>query len=188
MPEVEIRPAVRNDLKYLVKIEHAYQSLYVWQMDRVLEEGQMIINFRQTRLPRPVQVDEGTHPLLNEENWSRYQAVLVAILAQEPVGYIGLSDQIVPKTIWITDCAVREDLRRKGIGTALVLAAQEWGVEHGFRKSVIEVQSKNHPAIQMARKLGYDFSGYNDHYYTNQDIVLFFARSLRTYPQSSGQG
>lgn len=180
MPEIEIRPAVVGDLSFLVKIEHVYQSTYVWQMDRVMEDGQITVHFRQTRLPRPVRVDYcGTHPLLEEENWSRYQAVLVATIAGEAIGYIGLSDQFSPRTLWVTDCAVREDARRKGIGTALVLAAQEWGVEHGFRKVVMEMQSKNHPAIQMAHKLGYEFCGYNDNYFPNQDIALFFSRPLR---------
>jgi len=180
MPEVQIRPAVVNDLSSLVRIEHSYQSLYVWQMDRVVEDGQILLNFRQTRLPRPVRVDYlGSHPLLNEDNWSRYQAVFVATIQQIPVGYIGLSDQFSPKTLWVTDCAVRDDHRRQGIGTALVIAAQDWAAEQGFRRAVLEMQSKNHPAIQMARKLGYEFCGYNDHYFANQDIALFFSRSLR---------
>lgn len=179
MPEIEIRPATINDLPYLAKIEHSYQSLYVWQMDRSIEGGQILINFRQTRLPRPVKVEyAGSHPLLNDENWRRYQAVLVACLAQVPMGYVGLSDQVTPHALWITDCLVREDLRRQGIGTALILAAQEWGRENSFRQAILEMQSKNHPAIQMARKLGYEFCGYNDHYFANQDIALFFSRSL----------
>ena len=180
MPEVEIRPAVKEDLVYLVQIEHSYQSQYVWQMDRTMEEGQIIIHFRQTRLPRAQRVENsGPSPLLNEENWSRYQALLVAILAGVPVGYVGLSDQVVPRTVWVTDCAVRESVRRRGIGSALLLAAQEWGIENGFRRIVIEVNPKNHPAIQLARKLSFEFSGYNDHYLANQDITLFFARSLQ---------
>lgn len=179
MPEVQIRPAVRSDLPYLVEVEHNYQSQYVWQMDRQIEDGQIMINFCQTRLPRLVRVEMGTHPLLNEDNWSRYQALLVAIIDQTPVGYLGLSDQLVPRTIWVTDCAVREARRRQGIGAALVLAAQEWGLEHNFRRIILEMESKNYPAIQLSRKLGYEFCGYNDHYYTNQDIALFFSRSLR---------
>ena len=179
MPEVAIRPAIRSDLPYLVAVEHGYQSQYVWQMDRLIEDGQVAINFRQTRLPRPMRVETGPTPLLNEENWSRYQALLIAMIEQVPVGYIGLSDQLVPKTIWVTDCAVREAHRRKGVGTTLMLAAQEWGMEHGFRRVMVEMESKNYPAIQMARKLGYEFCGYNDHYYTNQEIILFFSRSLR---------
>ena len=142
--------------------------------------GKLLSIFARRGCPRPVRVDyAGSHPSLNEENWSRYQAVLVATIGQVPVGYIGISDQFAPKTVWITDCVVREDLRRQGIGSALVLAAQEWGAEHGFRKAIMEMQSKNHPAIQMARKLGYEFCGYNDHYFANQDIALFFSRALR---------
>ena len=180
MPEIQIRPAVASDLDDLVKIEHGYQSLYVWQMDRAIEDGQFAVNFRQTRLPRPVRVEySGSHPRLNADNWPRYQAVFVAVLEGGIVGYIGLSGQFAPKTAWITDCAVREDMRRQGIGTALVLAAQEWASENGFRKTILEMQSKNHPAIQMARKLGYEFCGYNDHYFANQDIALFFSRTLR---------
>ncbi|MBE0697666.1 MAG: GNAT family N-acetyltransferase [Anaerolineaceae bacterium] len=180
MPEIEIRPATVNDLRYVVKIEHSYQTMFVWQMDRSIQDGQININFRQTRLPRTVRVDyAGSHPLLNEENWPRYQAVLVATVAQIPVGYIGMSDQFASKAIWITDCAVKEDYRRQGIGTTLILAAQEWGIEQGFRKAILEMQSKNYPAVQLARKLGYEFCGYNDHYFPNQDIALFFSRSLR---------
>lgn len=180
MPEIKIRPAVVSDLADLVKIEHSYHSLFVWQMDRVLDEGQISVSFRLMRLPRPVQVDyAGSHPLLNHENWSRYQAVLVATAADTLVGYIGISDQFAPRTLWVTDCAVREDMRRQGIGTALILAAQDWGTENGFRKAILEMQSKNHPAIQLAHKLGYEFCGYNDHYFPNQDIALFFSRSLR---------
>lgn len=180
MPEIKIRPAMASDLDHLVKIEHGYQSLYVWQMDRMIEDGQFAVNFRQTRLPRPVRVEySGSHPLLNAENWPRYQAVFAAILEGDCIGYIGLSGQFAPKTAWITDCAVREDVRRQGIGTALILAAQEWASENGFRRTILEMQSKNHPAIQMARKLGYEFCGYNDHYFANQDIALFFSRTLR---------
>lgn len=180
MPEIAIRPGVVSDLAALVKIQHSYQSQSVWQMDRVMEDGQIHVHFRQTRLPRPISVEfTGSHPLLNEDNWMRYQAVLIATSQGMPVGYIGMSDQIVPRTLWVTDCAVRLDMRRQGIGAGLVLAAQEWGVEHGFRRIVLEMQSKNQPAIGLARKLGYDFCGYNDQYYPNQDIALFFSRSLR---------
>ena len=47
------------------------------------------------------------------------------------------------------------------------------------RRLVLEMQHKNHAAIQLAKKLGFDFCGYNDRYYANHDIGLFFAKSLR---------
>jgi hypothetical protein len=41
------------------------------------------------------------------------------------------------------------------------------------------MQPKNYPAICLAQKLGFDLCGYNDRYFANQDIALFFAKNLR---------
>jgi ribosomal protein S18 acetylase RimI-like enzyme len=82
-------------------------------------------------------------------------------------------------TTWVTDLAVKRRQRRQGIGSALLLAAQEWGLAHESRYLVLEVQPKNHSALRMAQKLGFEFCGYNDRYFANRDIGLFFAKSLR---------
>jgi ribosomal protein S18 acetylase RimI-like enzyme len=86
---------------------------------------------------------------------------------------------MVPRTVWLKDLVVLEEARQKGIGTALTIAAQDWGVERGYRRMTVELQLKNYPAIHMFRKLGYEISGYSDQYYLNQDIALFFTRWLR---------
>jgi RimJ/RimL family protein N-acetyltransferase len=41
------------------------------------------------------------------------------------------------------------------------------------------VQSKNVPAIRLAQKSGFEFCGYNDQYYLNKDVALFFAKVLK---------
>ena len=70
-------------------------------------------------------------------------------------------------------------LRLKGIGTALVLAAQNWSMQRMNRRITMEIPSKNYPAIKLAMKLGFEFSGYNDAYYPNKDIALFFSRFMK---------
>ena len=179
MPEIEIRPAVLADFTRLVSLEHSYKTPYVWQMDRASEEGSVIINFREIRLPRPVRVEYPHSPEKLVENWKSLSEMLVALMAGGQVGYIALKEQSVPNALWVTDLVVGENNRRKGIGSALVLAAQAWAAQHGMRRIIIEMQSKNYPAIKLALKLGYEFCGYNDHYYANQDIALFFAGFLR---------
>ena len=57
MPSIEIRPAILNDLPLLNAIEHTYETLYTWQMDRTINESQVMVNFREIHLPRPVRVD-----------------------------------------------------------------------------------------------------------------------------------
>jgi ribosomal protein S18 acetylase RimI-like enzyme len=70
-------------------------------------------------------------------------------------------------------------VRRQGIGTGLLLAGMEWTKQHGLDRLVIEMQPKNYPALCMAQKLGFGFCGYQDPYYTNHDIALFFSKPVR---------
>jgi ribosomal protein S18 acetylase RimI-like enzyme len=179
MPEIHIRPATSADIPALMAIDHDYSSDFVWQMEIQAEEGRIGVSFRQIRLPRSVRVEypRAVRNLSNE--WKQRDGILVALLDEQPVGYISLMLNSAPLTAWATDLAVARRLRRQGIGSALVLAAQEWGEAHDCRRLVLEMQPKNYPAIQMAQKLGFDFCGYNDRYYANHDIGLFFAKGLR---------
>lgn len=179
MPEIEIRPAVATDIPTLTALDHNYSSDYVWQMEIRAEEEQVGVNFREIRLPRSVRVEYPRPISTLADEWTLRSGLLVALLDGEVIGYTSLMLHIAPATTWMTDLAVLRRLRRQGIGSALVLAAQEWGRQHDSRRIVMEMQPKNHPTIHLAQKLGFDFCGYNDRYYANHDIALFFAKSLR---------
>lgn len=178
MPKIEIRPAVAADLPVLVAMDHSCASDYVWQMDSVRDPGQAGAVFREIRLPRPIPLEYPRPVALLAEEWSRRAGMLVAVEAQGLAGYIRLVENLLPGTAWITDLAVLPRLRRQGVGSALVLAAQAWARDRGGRQAVLETTSKNIAAIRLAQKLGYEFCGYNDHYYLTQDIALFFGRPL----------
>jgi GNAT superfamily N-acetyltransferase len=179
MPEIHIRPAIAADIPSLTAIDHNYSSEFVWQMELQSEEGLVGVNFRETRLPRSARVEYPRRAEMLTHDWTQRAGLLVALLAEVPVGYISMTLDMAPVTAWSTDLVVLRRLRRQGIGSALVLAAQEWGGDHDCRRLVLEMQPKNHPAIQMAHKLGFDFCGYNDRFYANHDIGLFFAKALR---------
>ncbi|HEX9012998.1 MAG TPA: GNAT family N-acetyltransferase [Anaerolineaceae bacterium] len=179
MPQIEIRPAALSDLSKLTAMDHSFKTNYVWQMDVASEEGQMGITFREVRLPRPIKVD---YPRATESlaaDWPERATILVGLLENQPVGYISISEKIAPTTAWVTNLVVDPAVRRQGIGSALALASQDLALQRRLRRTVLEMQSKNIPAIHLARKLGYDFCGYNDHYYENQDIAVFFGLFLR---------
>jgi ribosomal protein S18 acetylase RimI-like enzyme len=179
MPAVEVRPAQLSDLNAIQTFNPSFQTPYVWQMERFMDEGQWSIHFRELRLPRPVNVEYPRSADYMQPDWISSSTILVAILNGNQVGFLRMRPHLTPKTAWITDLVVREDVRRQGIASVLSIAAQDWAVKHDYRRSILEMQSKNYPAIRMALKLGYEFCGYNDHYYANQDIALFFARFLR---------
>lgn len=180
MPEIEIRPVTAEDIPALTGMDHTYTSDWVWQMEiNTQDEGQVRVNFREVRLPRSVRVDYPRPYRDLSQDWEARSGLLVAVLEGEPVGYVSLQTGVAPLTAWATDLAVKRRLRRQGIGSALLLAAQDWGAQHDCRYLVLEMQPKNYPAIQMARKLGFDFCGYNDRYFASHDIGLFFAKALR---------
>jgi len=102
-----------------------------------------------------------------------------AILDQDVVGYISLLERGIDSAVCVTDLVVNATVRRQGIGSALLAAAQDWAADRSLRRVILEMQSKNLPAIRFSQKFGYDFCGYNDQYYLTQDVMLFFAKILK---------
>jgi ribosomal protein S18 acetylase RimI-like enzyme len=178
MPSLDIRPMTLEDRPVLFSFSHSYLTSYVWQMERLFEDGQTTICFREIRLPREVQVEYPRQPERPEAIGMDSSMVLVAVMNNTPVGYISLKAQVSPNLVQVTDLIVSESQRRQGIASGLIIAAQDWAAAQGLQRIVIEIQSKNYPAIQLANKTGYEFCGYHDHYYSNHDIALFFARFL----------
>ena len=180
MPEVQIRPVMKDDLESLKLISTTYSSSRVWQLERPADDGGMGSLFREVRLPRDARIEYPRSA--GQIFWGFDQnkdLFLTAVMDGIPVGYLHLSNEVAPQTAWVKDWVVREDLRRRGIGATLLLAGQEWSAEADYRRIVVEMQSKNYPAICLVRKLGFEFSGFSDQFYSNQDIALFFGRALR---------
>lgn len=179
MPKIEIRPAIATDIHALMAIEHNYSSDYVWQMDLRQEDSEISVVFREVRLPR---TSQGTYPRDHQtlaDNWTHRDGLLIAELENKIVGYISLTKNAILQTTWATDLAVKRRFRRQGIGSALVISAQEWATHNNSRRLILEMQPKNFPAIQLVKKLGFELCGYNDHYFANHDIALFFSKWLR---------
>lgn len=179
MTELQIRPAVSTDLSVLMAIDHSCQTDYVWQMDIQRDEGDMMVNFHQIRLPRTVSVDYPRPVAALSETWSRRTGMLVAVMAGQVAGYLRMNDVVLPRVVWLTDVVVAPRFRRQGIGSALIQAAHAWAIDRKNERALFEMLPKNNPAIRLAQKLGYEFCGYNDQYYTKQDVALFFGRSIQ---------
>jgi len=175
---VYIRPAVATDMPGLMRIDHAGTSDYVWQLDLRKENGQVIAGFREVRLPRPVNVNYPRDPLALADEWAQRSATFVALTGDASIGYVCVLEHSHATTVWITDLVVDAQSRHQGIGSALLNAVQDWATSRGARDIFLEMSSKNYPAIRLALKFGFEFCGYNDHYYVTKDVALFFGRSL----------
>jgi GNAT superfamily N-acetyltransferase len=174
-----VRPAELTDLDVCLALDPSYSTEFVWQMDLQGEDSQRAVTFRVVRLPRSMRVSYPRDKSQLAAGWKRCDGFVVAVLSERIVGYLALSEHAAEGAAWINDLVVERTHRRQGVGTALYNAASEWARSRALRRLLIQVQTKNYPAICFCDKLGLTFCGFNDQYYANQDIAVFFARNLR---------
>ena len=174
-----IRSATPSDYEICLEIDHSCSTDYVWQMLLEETEGTFTTSFRQARLPRSTKV---LYPRSGEaliQSWQLHSCFLVAEWEEQLVGYVSIREELSQETAWATDLIVDRPHRLKGVGTTLLRASREWALERHLRRLIIETQTKNFPAISFLQKHGLVFCGYNDLYYPNHDIAVFFGQTLR---------
>ena len=177
--DIKFRSAMSTDMIRLVGMNHSCNSDYVWQLNLNKNADEINVALRKVRLPRSVQVQYPRNYLALADEWRRDGHTLVALSQGVPIGYIRFREQITAEAVWIIDLVITTEARKKGVATALIRYVENWAIERKNRQLFVETSSKNHPAISLAKKMGFEFSGYNDHYYATQDIALFFGKLLK---------
>jgi GNAT superfamily N-acetyltransferase len=179
MREVTIRNATSSDIALLVSLDHSFSTDHVWQMSHKHQAEHIDVAFHEIRLPRPMRVNYPRNPEKLIDEWILRSAMWIAERNGTPFGYLAVQDGPAPNSAWITDLVVSLPERRQGVGTQLLRVAGDWGRARGLNRIFMEMQSKNFPVIQMVRRAGLTFSGYNDSFYPDQDIALIFSLALR---------
>jgi len=113
MPEIEIRSAIATDIPYLLKINHNFTSERVWQMEIQREDNHLEIVFREVKLPRSVQVSYPVDFHTLPDLWNQRSVILVAVIDGAPIGYIGLMENLSPKSVWVSDFAIEPKHRTR---------------------------------------------------------------------------
>lgn len=178
-PTITIRSASPADYEVCQTLDHSCSTDYVWQVAMDTQAGALEVQFRPARLPRSMKViyPRGGEALL--QSWREHACFLVAMWDNGVVGYINMRVEDAQETAWVADMAVEPSHRMSGVGTLLLRGARQWAMDQNLRRFIVETQTKNYPSIQFLQKRGLIFCGYNDLYYPNQDIAVFFGQSLR---------
>jgi ribosomal protein S18 acetylase RimI-like enzyme len=176
---MHIQPAELADVNLCYHLNMGYSTDYVWQMQS-RENGRAIeVRFDTVRLPRSMRVEYPRSPDELIEHWQQEGCFLVIRNRQDDlVGFLDGWPRPWQNLLWISNFGVDQTYRRQGFGSRLLKAATRWAKEHHLRQLMLEVQTKNHPAISFAHKHGFQFCGYNERYYPNGDIALFFSLSV----------
>lgn len=179
MEGLQIRKGVRPDIGLMKSFDHTMKTSHVWQMQQNVNNGEITTRFIQTQLPREMRIVYPRSPETLDDKWGDFSAVLVGCIDQAPVGYVTINAYFSPDLAWIKDIVVDEVWRRKGIASQLVEEAAVWAKERQIQRLMVEMSSKNFPAISLAKKNKFEFSGFNDNYFRNKDIALYFTRDLK---------
>lgn len=174
-----IRDAIDEDVEVCLAMDHAYTTEHVWQMEMNDDNERVSMTFRTVRLPRPMRVVYPRNPNLLRAAWQRRDCFMVALIDEQVRGYLNMRVDVAHGNARVMDLAVEPDWRRQGIGGALLKAARLWAREQNLSRLIVETQTKNYPGICFCQKYGLAFCGFNDQYYPNQDIALFFGQRVR---------
>ena len=178
MPEIEIRAVNQDDLTPMIELDHSYKTDHMLQMQMNSDETNLGVNFRKVRLPRLSTIQ---YPRTEEElvkSWELSSSIFVGIIKNEFVAYIGMEEIPSSSLVRVRDIVVAPNYRRLGIASGLILAAEKWASSRKFSMMILEMQPKNNPAINLAKKLGYSFSGFQNRYFPNQEMAIFFEKYI----------
>ena len=180
MLELNIRSAVAEDVQICADFDAGYTTEYVWQMQ--LREGEWShgVDFTRLRLPRAMSVTFPFYPSEISAMLYRAQYMLVATIGDEGdiVGYVAGGVEAWRQSLSIDLLLVRKDARRQKVAKSLLNAVRVFAVENGATHIDFSMQTKNDPAIKLARQQGAILCGYNDRLYPNGDIALLYTLQL----------
>ncbi len=176
---MNIRSAQARDLDACLALDPSYETDYVWQMETTRPAGAVSIAFRETRLPRTMRVSGTPVRDLVSEHFELGECFLVAEEENVIRGYLDMTADRWKQIAWLNHLTVASDRRRRGMGSGLLRAGLDWAREQGLSTIMAETSTKNHPASALCQKHGFTFCGFNERYYSNRDIAIFFALVLR---------
>jgi ribosomal protein S18 acetylase RimI-like enzyme len=204
---VEIRVSEGDDLRSCLALDDSFVATHTWQVESVrgepgatpfsmqstvtLGDTPLSVTFRPVKLPRARRVSGQVAASLREGNevsmlarlqqWQAADLVLLAEQGTKLCGYIVVT--VVPSSGigWVSALVVANSLRRQGIGSMLLAAARRWaryGQGQNVRAFMLELSTKNYPAVAFCRKEGFNFCGYTDYSFSNGDVVLLFVNPV----------
>lgn len=95
----------------------------------------------------------------------------VAELNGEQIGWIELGYEKWNSRMRVWEFLVREEFRRRNVGTLMMNHAVKLAKEKGARMLVLETQSCDVPAIRFYLNFGFELIGFDAAAYSNEDIA-----------------
>ncbi len=112
-----------------------------------------------------------------------HRPVTVATIDDELAGYVLVSLRKGARALRVYSLAVGARFARRGVGRALLQAAEAYGRRHRREALTLEVRYDNASAIALYESCGFRQFGEHTHYYADGATALRYEKPLLPAPQ-----
>ena len=112
-----------------------------------------------------------------------HRPVIAATIDDELAGYVLVSLRKGARALRIYSLAVGARFARRGVGRALLQAAEAYGRRHRREALTLEVRYDNASAIALYESCGFRQFGEHPHYYADGATALRYEKPLLPTPQ-----
>ena len=179
MAEIEIGAATLDEMTQITQIDLSFESDYVWKTQMLEGLDSFESSFQRIRLPKTIRVSYQAYSAANMENLIRQRQILSVRYEENVIGYVRLEQDETVNRLVIKTGGVMPEYRNKGVGTVLLDQICDIARHNRIRSLVCMVQAKNDPTIRFLLARGFVFCGYQEFFFRNMEIGLFFSKNIR---------
>ena len=139
----------------------------LWLRPMTTSDVEAVLALEQAIFPNP-----WTEGILRDELAAKRRTYLVAEEDGEIVGYGGI--MIVAEDAHITNLAVSEAARGRGVATRLFLDLAEGALHDGAEHLTLEVRMSNMDARRLYSRFGFAPVGIRKDYYVDEDALIMW--------------
>lgn len=179
MAEIEIGAATLEEYPQIAAMDLSFESDYVWKTQMLEGLDSFESSFQRIRLPKTIRVSFQAYSPANLETLIRQREILSVRYEDHVIGYVRLEQDETVNRLILKTGGVMPEYRNKGIGSVLMDRVTEIARHNNIRSIVCMVQAKNDPAIHFLLARGFIFCGYQEFFFRNMEIGLFFSKNVR---------
>lgn len=179
MAEIEIGAATLEEYPQIAQMDLSFESDYVWKTQMLEGLDSFESSFQRIRLPKTIHVSFQAYSPSNLEYMISQREILSVRYEEHVIGYIRLEQDEAVNRLILKTGGIMPEYRNKGVGSVLLERVTEIARHNSIRSLVAMVQAKNDPAIRFLLARGFVFSGYQEFFFRNMEIGLFFSKNVR---------
>ncbi len=179
MAEIEIGAANPEEYSQISAIDLSFESNYVWKTQMLESLDMFESSFQRIRLPKTIRVPFQAYCPANLEALIQRREILSVRYEDKVIGYARLEQDETVNRLVLKTGGIMPEYRNKGVGGVLLDRIAGIARHNNIRSIVCMVQAKNDPAVCFLLARGFVFSGYQEFFFRNMEIGLFFSKNVR---------